>query len=107
MKLAILRNSDVMEENGFRIRTQRPKIIQKQVVLFQDKKVNFVDLCNQGCIYKLLGNNKKILPNSTEPEKLTPNLPRSHVLCQPTYNYIKVILFMSEKTCGINKIQFN
>ena len=48
MKLAILQNSDVMEKNGFRIRTQRPKIIQKQVVLFQDeKKVNFVDLCNE------------------------------------------------------------
>ena len=38
MKLAILQNSDVMEKNGFQIRTQRPKIIQKQVVLFQDKK---------------------------------------------------------------------
>ena len=48
MKLAILQNSDVMEKNGFRIRTQRPKIIRKQVVLFQDeKKVNFVDLCNE------------------------------------------------------------
>ena len=48
MKLTILQNSDVIEKkNGFRIRTQRPKIIQKQVVLFQDnlRKVNFVDLC--------------------------------------------------------------
>ena len=45
MKLAILRNSDVMEKNGFRIRTQRPKIVWKQVVLLQDKKL--VDLCYQ------------------------------------------------------------
>ena len=36
MKLAILGNSDVMEKNGFRIRSQRPKIIWKQLVLFQD-----------------------------------------------------------------------
>ena len=39
MKLAILRNSDVMEKNGFRIRTQRPKIVWKQVVYFLDKKL--------------------------------------------------------------------
>ena len=46
MKLAMLQNSDVMEKNGCRIWTQRPKIIWKQVVLFQHKiKVNFVDLC--------------------------------------------------------------
>ena len=44
MKLAILQNSDVMEKNGFRIRTQRPKIVWKPVVLLQDKKL--VDLCN-------------------------------------------------------------
>ena len=36
MKSAILQNSDVMEKNGCRIRTQRPKIIWKQLVLFQD-----------------------------------------------------------------------
>ena len=45
MKLVILQNSDVMEKNGFRIRTQRPQIVRKQVVLFQDKQ--FVDLCNK------------------------------------------------------------
>ena len=52
MKLAILRNSDVMEKKGFQIRTQRPKIVWKQVVLFQDKKYmngeeDFIKLINK------------------------------------------------------------
>ena len=46
MKLAILQNSDMMEKNGFQIRTPLPEIVWKQVVLFQDKNlVTFVDLC--------------------------------------------------------------
>ena len=45
MKLAILQNSDVMEKNGFQIRTQRLKIIQKQGVLFQDKKKSTLLTC--------------------------------------------------------------
>ena len=46
MKLEILQNSDVMEKNGFQIRNQRPKIKQKQVVLFQDKKKSILLTCD-------------------------------------------------------------
>ena len=67
MKLAILQNSDVMEKNGFRIRTQRPKIKLKQVVLFQDKKKVILLTCEIGQILTKLFNIKNPKTNEKHP----------------------------------------
>ena len=47
MKLAILRNPDVIEKNQYRIRTQRPKVSKDLLVSSnaQKKRSNFVALC--------------------------------------------------------------